>query len=64
MDINNCVKSSQVIKDNIQEYKLMHIIFNPSKSSPPNAFINTLKKRYNNYHMIDNIKPKIGFYVQ
>ncbi len=64
MDINNTAKPINFNRDNNQEYKLMQIIFNPSKNSPPNIFINTLKKRYKCYHVIDDIKPKIGFFVQ
>lgn len=64
MDINRNTKVVNFDQDNNQEYKLMQIIFNPSKHSPPNIFINTLKKRYKRYYVIDDIKPKIGFLVQ
>ena len=49
------------------EYNLMEIIFNPSKHSPPNSFIKTLKKRYDVYYAINTdtiLSPKIGFIVQ
>lgn len=49
--INN-QNSSNLSK--IKEYKLMpnlmQIIFDPSKHSPPNDFINNLKKRLDQYH--------------
>tara|TARA_A100001015_G_scaffold251133_1_gene289930 strand:+ start:3811 stop:4008 length:198 start_codon:yes stop_codon:yes gene_type:complete len=42
----------------ISEYhlmpNLMQIIFDPSKHSPPNDFINNLKKRLDQYHKNDN----------
>tara|TARA_Y100000591_G_C21505333_1_gene531989 strand:+ start:457 stop:645 length:189 start_codon:yes stop_codon:yes gene_type:complete len=49
---------------NLSEYKLMpnlmQIIFDPSKHSPPNDFLNNLKKRldqyHNNQHQNKNIK--------
>ena len=47
----------------LKQFNLMEIIFNPSKHSPPNSFIDTLKKRYSVYYAVCDIPPKVGFIV-
>jgi len=43
-------------KENILIPNLMQIIFDPSKHSPPNDFLNNLKKRLDQYHSNECIK--------
>jgi hypothetical protein len=37
-------------KDNKSEYSLKYHVFDPTKNSPPNAFMNKLKERMNIYN--------------
>ena len=58
IDNQNCCNLSK-IKDYKLMPNLMQIIFDPSKHSPPNDFINNLKKRLDQYHNNQNYSKEL-----